>query len=95
MRRAKRARSGFRGGQGRVPRRPMPREGVVATMRVSGGRGRWGGGMVVGEVGMVWWMGVSMYVWRNVGWRKEGKKVRLGVSINCRRFLASIDIESL
>lgn len=37
--RAKKARSAFRGGQGRVPRRPMPREGVVATMRVRGGRG--------------------------------------------------------
>jgi len=36
--RAKKARSAFRGGQGRVPRRPMPREGVVATMRVRGGR---------------------------------------------------------
>lgn len=48
--RAKKARSGFRGGQGRVPRRPMPREGVVATMRVSGGRG---GDMEVGEGGMV------------------------------------------
>ena len=70
MTRAKRARSGFRGGQGRVPRRPMPREGVVATMRVRGGR--WGGGMVVGEVGMVWW---GEYVWRDVGWRK-GENVR-------------------
>lgn len=36
--RAKKARSAFRGGQGRVPRRPMPRVGVVATMRVRGGR---------------------------------------------------------
>lgn len=35
---AKNARSDFKVGQGRVPRRPMPREGVVATMRVSGGR---------------------------------------------------------
>ncbi len=41
--RAKKARSDFMGGQGRVPRRPMPREGVVATMRVSGGKGRAGG----------------------------------------------------
>lgn len=46
MTRAKKARSVFRGGQGRVPRRPMPREGVVATMRVRGGRG---GGMVLDE----------------------------------------------
>ncbi len=62
MRRAKKARSDLRGGQGRVLRRPMPREGVVATIRVSGGRGR-GGGMEVeleveldegeGEGGMV------------------------------------------
>lgn len=37
--RAKKARSAFKEGQGRVPRRPMPREGVVATMRVRGGRG--------------------------------------------------------
>ena len=56
VRRAKRARSGFRGGQGRVPRRPMPKEGFVATMRLSGRRW-WGGGMVGGEaVGMVSWM---------------------------------------
>lgn len=48
--RAKKARSDFRGGQGRVPRRPMPREGVVATMRVRGGRG---GGIGGGGVGMV------------------------------------------
>lgn len=51
--RAKKARSAFRGGQGRVPRRPMPREGVVATMRVRGGRsgidGEGGGeGVMVG-----------------------------------------------
>lgn len=45
MTRAKKARSDFKGGQGRVPRRPMPREGVVATIRVSGGRGRRGGGI--------------------------------------------------
>lgn len=50
MTRAKRARSGFKGGQGRVPRRPMPREGVVATIRVNGGRG---GGMAVRGAGMV------------------------------------------
>lgn len=37
--RAKNARSAFRGGQGRVPRRPMPREGVVATIRVKVGSG--------------------------------------------------------
>lgn len=46
--RAKKRRSAFRGGQGRVPWRPMPKVGVVATIRVSGGRGR-GGGIVVGE----------------------------------------------
>lgn len=46
MTRAKKARSAFRGGQGRALWRPMPRVGVVATMRVSGGRGR-GGGMEV------------------------------------------------
>lgn len=51
MTRAKKARSDFRGGQGRVPRRPMPREGVVATMRVSGGRGR--GGIGVGDIVVV------------------------------------------
>lgn len=39
MTRAKNWRSGFKGGQGREPLRPMPREGVVATMRVRGGRG--------------------------------------------------------
>ncbi len=50
MTRAKKARSGFRGGQGREPRRPMPRVGVVATMRVRDGR--WGGMVVVvGEGG--------------------------------------------
>lgn len=48
--RAKNARSNFRGGQGRVPRRPMPREGVVATMRVRGGRE---GGIEEGGVDMV------------------------------------------
>ena len=48
--RAKNARSDFRGGQGRVPRRPMPRVGVVATMRVSGGRG---GGIGPGGVNMM------------------------------------------
>lgn len=37
--RAKNWRSAFSGGQGREPSRPMPREGVVATMRVSRGRG--------------------------------------------------------
>lgn len=36
--RAKNWRSDFNGGHGKVPRRPMPREGVDATMRVSGGR---------------------------------------------------------
>ena len=36
--RAKNWRSAFRVGQGRVPRRPMPREGVEATMRVREGR---------------------------------------------------------
>lgn len=59
--RAKRARSGFRGGQGRVPRRPMPREGVVATIRVRGGSG---GGMEVGVGGMV--RGVAEVVVVNV-----------------------------
>lgn len=65
--RAKKARSVFRGGQGRVPRRPMPRVGLVATMRVSGGRGRGGMGVEVevevevGEGGMVSWV-VGMVV---------------------------------
>lgn len=36
--RAKNWRSDFSVGHGRVPRRPMPREGVEATMRVRGGR---------------------------------------------------------
>lgn len=49
--RAKKARSAFKGGQGRVPRRPMPREGVVATMRVRGGRG--GIDVVGGVVGIM------------------------------------------
>ena len=49
--RAKKRRSAFSGGQGKVPRRPMPRVGVVATMRVRGGRGR--GGIVGGEVMVV------------------------------------------
>lgn len=59
MTRAKKARSAFSGGQGRAPCRPMPRVGVVATIRVRGGRGR-GGGMEVeveaevGEGGIVW-----------------------------------------
>lgn len=48
--RAKNARSDFRGGQGRVPRRPMPKEGVVATMRVRGERV---GGIEEGGVDMV------------------------------------------
>lgn len=60
MTRAKKARSAFRGGQGRVPRRPRPREGVVATIRVRGGTG---GGMEVEEGGMVGW---------GNGWRREG-----------------------
>lgn len=57
--RAKRARSDFRGGQGREPRRPIPRVGVVATIRVRGGReeggievGEWEGGG--GEVDISW-----------------------------------------
>ena len=68
MTRAKRARSGFRGGQGRVLRRPMPRWGEVATMRVIGGRGRGGGiggDVMVGE-GEGW--GVVI-VWCCVGGR--------------------------
>lgn len=39
---AKKARSALRVGQGREPRKPMPKAGVVATMRVRGGSG---GGM--------------------------------------------------
>lgn len=46
--RAKKARSAFRGGQGRVPRKPMPKDGVVATMRLRGGRG--GIGVEMGRV---------------------------------------------
>ena len=58
--RAKRARSGFRGGQGREERRPMPRWGVVATMRVMGGWGREGGiGVVVVVVVVVEGVGVE------------------------------------
>lgn len=49
--RAKNRRSALRGGHGREPLRPIPREGVVATMRVSGGRGRSEEG--VGEVDML------------------------------------------
>lgn len=63
--RAKKARSDFRGGQGREPRRPMPRVGVVATIRVRGGivvdvRGGDGFdivrvvGSVVGDFGSKW-----------------------------------------
>lgn len=37
--RAKKARSTLRGGHGRVPRKPRPREGVVATIRVRRGSG--------------------------------------------------------
>ena len=59
MTRAKKARSAFRGGQGRVPWRPMPREGVVATMRVRGGRG---GGIGVGGGDMV---GGEEWRWEN------------------------------
>lgn len=56
--RAKKLRSVFKGGQGRVPRRPMPREGVVATIRVRGGRWRGGGIEVDGGGGdMVGWRG--------------------------------------
>lgn len=36
--RAKKRRSGFKGGQGKVLLWPMPREGVVATMIVKAGR---------------------------------------------------------
>ena len=55
--RAKKRRSAFRSGQGRVPAWPMPRVGVVATMRVRRGRGGifgvvWGG--VGGGGGIVW-----------------------------------------
>ena len=54
--RAKKARSDLRGGQGREPRRPIPREGVVATMRVSGRRaGRGGIGWRDSKVVMVGW----------------------------------------
>ena len=49
--RAKKARSALRGGQGRVPFRPMPPVGVVATIRVRRGRGM--GGIGGGEGGMV------------------------------------------
>lgn len=38
MTRAKKARSDLRAGQGREPRRPMPRLGVVATIRVRPGK---------------------------------------------------------
>lgn len=38
MTRAKKARSDFSGGQGRLPLKPRPSEGVVATMSVRGGR---------------------------------------------------------
>ena len=62
MTRAKRLRSAFKGGQGRVPRRPMPRVGVVATMRVKGGRG---GGIGVVEVEGV---GVVIVWFGGVGW---------------------------
>ena len=44
--RAKKARSDFRGGQGREPRRPMPRFGVVATIKVRDGKGGGMGGSV-------------------------------------------------
>ena len=47
--RAKKARSDFSGGQGREPRRPMPRVGVVATIRVRGGIGG-EGDIIVGWV---------------------------------------------
>lgn len=66
--RAKKARSGFRGGQGRVLRRPMPRWGVVATMRVRGGRGRGGGIRVVVMGEKVEGVGVVI-VWCGVGRR--------------------------
>lgn len=65
--RAKKARSDFRGGQGRVPFRPMPPVGVVATIRVRRGRGR--GGIGGGERGMVGlWvclveLGGRLYIW--------------------------------
>ena len=49
MTRAKKARSDFSGGQGREPRRPMPRVGVVATIRVRGGIGG-EGDIIVGWV---------------------------------------------
>ena len=70
--RAKRARSGFKGGQGREERRPMPRWGVVATMRVRGGRG-WRGGIVVvvvvGVEGGILWCG---FVGGRVQVRRDG-----------------------
>lgn len=34
--RAKKARSALRGGQGSVPQKPRPKEGVVATIKVKG-----------------------------------------------------------
>ena len=48
--RAKKRRSAFKSGQGRVPRRPIPRLGVLATIRVVEG----GGGIFEGvEEGVV------------------------------------------
>lgn len=44
--RAKNWRSAFNVGQGREPRRPMPSEGVVATISVKGGRPCDGEGVV-------------------------------------------------
>lgn len=69
MTRAKKRRSAFKVGQGRVPRRPIPRVGVVATIRVvEGGGGIFRGvdeGVVVVELELdlgrgEWWEGVDI-----------------------------------
>lgn len=81
--RAKNWRSALRGGQGREPLRPMPREGVVATMRVRGGRG--GPEVGEGEVDMLgWWgggRGRGRSGWTNDGTREGAQRRRGSVSM--------------
>lgn len=50
--RAKKASSRFRSGQGRLPRKPMPSEGVLARISVRGGREGILGRIVVGTLGV-------------------------------------------
>ena len=86
--RAKKARSDLRGGQGRVPRRPMPRDGVVATMRVRDGSGS-EGGMEVGEVDMV---GCERFQKKKENCMNIEVKGRIGQSIGVKFVILTIHL---